>query len=251
MNPAQHFQRYFDVCKADSRDSQEQAFRIRYQVYCREFGYEAEENCPDGRERDEYDNHSRHSLLIHKGSQHPVGCVRLVEANPLAPELPLPFERHCAAALDRHRFDPDEFLPGQVAEFSRLAVVAGLRRRHSDQGREINLPQQTLEQRQRRGRFPVIPVSLLLAALSMLMASDADYGVAMLDPQLAQQLRQFGIHFERVGKTIDYQGPRAPYLIHRDNALRYLRDGVGELFFEINRSLYQRPEFANPCAARA
>ncbi len=237
MNPAQHFQRYFRIHRASNKHMLEQAYAVRYQVYCREFGYEDEQRCPRQLEFDQYDTHAQQTLLLHSPSNTPVGCVRLVEANPQMPELPLPFERYCSEALDRDQFDPDEFLPGQLAEFSRLAVVGGFRRRSCDQGREVNLPRPVFVQERQRGHFPVIPVSLFLAALAMLLSSDAEYGVAMIEPRLMRLMRLFGINFEAVGKTMDYHGQRAPYIIHRDNALRYLKPEVDELFFAINQSL--------------
>lgn len=44
---AEAFEAYFDYSLARG-DEQEEIHRLRYDVYCREFGFEREEDCPGG-----------------------------------------------------------------------------------------------------------------------------------------------------------------------------------------------------------
>jgi len=239
MTPVDYFRELLNIYPANNKILKESAFIIRYQVYCKEFGFEKIHEGEPARETDEYDAQSKHCLLIHKPTNRPIGCARLVMPNPLRPEQPLPFERYCSHAIDKNIFDPDEFLPGQIVEFSRIAVIEEFRRRaFSNQNRPMQ-QRVTTPQDRRYSNFPVIPVSLFLASLSMLISSEADYGLAMMEPKLVRLLRRFGIIFESVGEPIDYHGWRSPCIIHRDNVLRYFKRGVGDLFFEINNSLQE------------
>ena len=54
---AQSFNRYFSVQLVDSGEMLAQVQRIRYSVYCEEFGYENPHQFPDGREVDQYDSY--------------------------------------------------------------------------------------------------------------------------------------------------------------------------------------------------
>lgn len=239
MTPVEHFRELFHICPANNNNLREKAFRIRHQVYCKEFGFERIRKGEPERETDEYDAQSKHCLLIHKPTNKPIGCARLVVSNPLRPELPLPFERYCSHSIDKSLFDPDEFLPGQIVEFSRIAVIEEFRRKNLSQ-RNNSVSQSVINPQDRRySNFPVIPVSLFMASLSMLISSEADYGFAMMEPKLMRLLRRFGIIFESVGDHVNYHGWRSPCIIYRDNVLRYFKRGVGDLFFEVNKSLQE------------
>ncbi len=243
MSPSQHFQTYFDMCTASCHSRLEQVFHIRYQVYCKEFGYESEENCHEQKEIDQFDCQSRHTLLLHRQSNTPIGCVRLVESGSRHPQQRLPFEKYCARALDIRKFNVEKLPPGKVAELSRLALIGRFRRRSSDQGQEVNYPKVVPIHDQQRNAFPVIPISLFLAGLSMLRASDAEYGFAMMEPKLMRLLRWFGIDFKAVGKPIEYHGWRAPYIIHRDDAVRYLKSAVAALYEHIDNRLHRNCDY--------
>ena len=217
MDPAQLYASTFRTRLARDAQTHRQIQRLRYQVYCQEFGYEAEADCPNGLESDDYDRQSWHCLLEHRLSG-PVGCIRLVRPQPAASGVPLPFERYCGHALDRRRFDPAEHDPLSLAEFSRLAVKAEFRRRRNDPRQPVGIARPVAEGTHHRSPFPVIPVALFVAGLSLMMASPARYAVAMMEPRLARMLRRFGIRFEPIGRVIEYHGPRGPFLLRRDTA---------------------------------
>ncbi len=101
------FSKYFFAVLATTPELRETAYRIRYQVYCKEFQFEPEANCPGQKERDDYDEQSVHGLLMHRSSGAAIGCVRLVLPHPDDPALPLPFERYCRHALNPDRVDID------------------------------------------------------------------------------------------------------------------------------------------------
>ena len=92
-----HFRQYFEILRADTTDLLEQAFRLRYQVYCQEGllpGYNPLD-YPDGLERDiyDYEHRSAHCLLRHRPTGTNAGTVRLVlHADRVRPDAPFPIE---------------------------------------------------------------------------------------------------------------------------------------------------------------
>ena len=117
------FEKYFSLLVADTDTLKEQVFRLRYEVYCKEFGYEPTERFPDGMERDSYDGQSHHVLLVHKSSDLSAGCLRMIPTDPTDPCKPLPFEAHRKAKLDAKRLTELNLPRSSVCEISRLAVA--------------------------------------------------------------------------------------------------------------------------------
>lgn len=236
MTPAEHYRKIFHIHLAKTDQHRESSYNIRYQVYCKEFGYEQISDNMVEREVDEYEGQSRHCLLVHNSSNRAIGCARLVLADPQCPERPLPFWKHCSQAIDTSKFDPQSFTPGQVAEFSRIAIIEEFRRREKAENARPGSTFSITHER-RLSNFPVLPVCLLLAPLSMLINSDAEYGVAMMERKLVRLLAKYGILFESIGRELEYHGLRGPYVIHRDNVLCNLNTEVKEMFLEIHQNL--------------
>ncbi|MGH8567684.1 MAG: GNAT family N-acyltransferase, partial [Gammaproteobacteria bacterium] len=91
-----HFRKYFEILRADTPDLLEEAFRLRYEVYCGEGclpGFDPLD-YPDGLERDiyDYEHRSVHCLLRHRSTGSNAGTVRLVLADPVQPDAPFPIE---------------------------------------------------------------------------------------------------------------------------------------------------------------
>ena len=53
---AEHFHDYFSISIADTTDLKKAVFKLRYDVYCTELGYE--KNCPIDSEKDNFDEYS-------------------------------------------------------------------------------------------------------------------------------------------------------------------------------------------------
>lgn len=223
---ADSFHDYFRVISADSPALRARVYRIRYQVYCEELGYERAEEFPDGFERDPFDPRSRHCLLRHLGSEQYAGCVRLVMTDPEDQDSLLPFETFCQASL--YDWVTETILPrrGMFGEISRLAVPAQFRRRKGDGV----LPDEDLHGVVPRSgatsgghrHFPYIPVGLYLAAAAIGLEAGLDGVFAMMEPRLARHLRRFGFEFQQAGDVVDYHGQRAAFYISRDMLFRHL-----------------------------
>ena len=97
-----HFKKFFDTIIANDKDTKELSYRIRHDVYCTELAFEPER--PDRLEKDEFDEHSIHCLVQHKGSENFAGTVRMVMSN--SPEQLLPIEQFCSHALEDEVLHP-------------------------------------------------------------------------------------------------------------------------------------------------
>jgi N-acyl amino acid synthase of PEP-CTERM/exosortase system len=229
---AESFLTYFDVALAETRSQLDDVGRIRYRVYCEEFGYEPKENFPEGMEKDQFDATALHCLVTHKATNTPAGCVRVVKA----PENdPLPFEKYCLDSLDNGFFDQNPMPRETMCEVSRLAVDGMFRRRSGEQATRFGgVHISELSQREKR-TFPLIAVSCFLAANIMADTAGRTNLFAMMEPFLPRLLKRSGIHFTKVGQDIDYHGLRAPYFVTTPE----VRDGVVSELSELYTAIDQ------------
>lgn len=250
---SEHFAKYFRVCLADTPELKALAYSIRYQVYCQEFHYEQEENCPNGLETDPFDEQARHCLLIHRPTNIAAGCVRLVGSAADDASARLPFEFFCQHAIDRRIIDIEALARGSFGEFSRLAVLASFRRRKTDDKSPISLAESSDPSASDRINHPVISVSLFLAALALLEHSSFRYGFAMMEPRLARLLKRYGILFDKIGNVIDYHGFRGPFLMARENISAHFTPDIHYFYSLIQQQLFHDPTAAAtpPLSARS
>jgi len=117
------FDDFFEVILADDAETREAHHRLRFEVYCRETGFENSAEFPDGCERDAFDHTAAHFLVRSRLSEEWIAAMRIVVA-PVA-ELPL------ASYLDREHTQG----PLHGAEISRFCVSPRYRRRTSQQVR--------------------------------------------------------------------------------------------------------------------
>lgn len=237
------FSRYFCTALADTEELRRKAFNIRYEVYCREFGFEREEDCPGNMESDDYDIHAVHCLLLHKLSGSAVGCGRLILPQADDPQASLPFERYCRHALDPEVLTLLDQERAKIGEFSRLAVMPSFRRRLEDERKPLSFPDSARAMAHGREPFPLISLSLILAGCAMFMHSSLDYCIAMMEPRLARMLRLYGLYFERIGQVVDYHGQRGPFMIVRDQVLANFKPDISQLMTAIDGQLYPIPPF--------
>jgi len=72
------FDEYFEAFLADTPESREMHYRIRYKVYCEEMEYENKNDFSHAQEYDHWDDHSAHFIVKHKESGEWVGAMRLI-----------------------------------------------------------------------------------------------------------------------------------------------------------------------------
>jgi len=189
----------FQFVSADTPELLNEVFRIRYQVYCIENEFEDPRRNPGGLERDEFDDHSVHALLVHCASQTPIGTVRLVLHKPGELRGSLPIHQVCQQS-------EVDFLPCETtAECSRFAISKHSRATVQRLGNRA----QTLADVARSG-IPHITIGLIGAALRLSFANGVTHVCAVMEPTLLRLLWRFGIRFQPVGPRVNHHGWRQP-----------------------------------------
>ncbi|NMC75459.1 MAG: PEP-CTERM/exosortase system-associated acyltransferase [Geobacteraceae bacterium] len=210
---------WFEVVPADSPELLEQAYRLRYQVYCREYNYEEPGEHPNQLETDEYDNRSVHSLLVDRIHETIAGTVRLILPDPDSPQRSFPIQRICSHALVQDR---RLLLTGTAAEISRFAVSKSFRKElrespHLGTSRHVG---ESVESRILRS---AIPLGLMKATLHMSMEHGITDWFAVMEPSLLRLLSRFGIYFKPIGPLVEYHGLRQPCHANVDDLLERVR----------------------------
>lgn len=227
MSLADGFMQYFDIDLAVSEKQKQEVYKVRYRVYCDEFGYEPMENFSDQQEFDEFDTQSLHCLITHKSSGIPAGCVRLVSG---AEKGLLPFEKYCSGSLDKAILDDLALDRNTVCEISRLAVDGAFRRRAGEDRTRFGEIDAFDCNHQERRTFSLISVVGFLAATALTDLSGRRNVFAMMEPFLPRLLRRSGITFGRVGGDIEYHGLRAPHFIKTQDALEGMHPDLAKLY---------------------
>jgi N-acyl amino acid synthase of PEP-CTERM/exosortase system len=204
------YARWFDVVPADTPERLEEAYRLRYQVYCVENSFESAEQAQGGLEIDAYDKHSVHSLLVHRPTGMVAGTVRLILPNGSGRIDALPVSEVCTDPALR---DPARFPPERTAEISRFAVSKAFRRRITDgtypdmhlvDGAPVDRAQE------RRVLTPNITLGLMKAIAEMSIRNGITHLCAMMEPALLRLTSRLGIRFAPLGKLVEYHGTRQP-----------------------------------------
>ena len=187
------YREHFEVVRASTPILLDQAYRLRYQVYCVENSYENPDEHVDGREKDIYDDRSVQALLVHRRSGAVAGTVRVILPEPGSQSLQLPI----AVVTDSHHGELLRRLPrSHTAEMSRFAVSKEFRRRCTE------------EEDRRMLRY--ITIGLIRGALEICRDHEIQYVCAVMERALIRLLARLGLIFEHVGDLIDYHGARQP-----------------------------------------
>lgn len=187
------FKRRLAVVPADSEELLDRVFRLRFQVYCVERGFEDPAGHPDGRERDGDDRRSLHFLVLDRATGEATGTVRLILPQP---GTDLPAFRLSGAC------HPDIGLPQRsTAEVSRFAIAKAFRR-----------PLEASWCRGNGGRtaLPIITFGLIQAIVMMSAIGGITHIVAVMEPALLRLLWRLGIEFHPVGALVEHHGLRQP-----------------------------------------
>ncbi|PID43540.1 MAG: hypothetical protein CSB48_05610 [Proteobacteria bacterium] len=196
----------YRVRLANSVELMEEAFRLRYKVYCEERAFESGDNFLNRMESDSFDSHSEHFLIQELATGRYVGTVRLVHSCLNGESVETPISKYCSHAF----YNADQFknLDHRYVEISRFAVTSCSR---------INLLD-TLSGRFSNGQvgrlgYSVASVALAYCCLARFQLIEGlDVAYSMMEPRLAVLLSRMGIKSARVGRPVEYHGTRAPYV---------------------------------------
>jgi N-acyl amino acid synthase of PEP-CTERM/exosortase system len=185
-----------------------EVYRLRYKVYCEEWGFEKPEDHPGGMETDEYDQHSVHLGAFSRENGQLIGTIRLI----LNSELGFPIEKHCTITADMSLINRNK-----IAEISRLAVSKEFRKRAVDRllyndGQVA--PDQREESREieekRKQEFHII-MGLYICMYLESSKMGLTHWYAVMARGLRILLRRMNIRFTSIGPEVEYHGLRVPY----------------------------------------
>lgn len=240
---AQLFADYFALQQVCTPEQYDEIYKMRYQTYCEEFGYDIYHHKM--RERDEYDRFSLQCLLRLQSTQAAAGSIRLIIPPSHKRGMLLPFEQHYSQAFYRNLINPDTLPYGCYCEISRMVIPKEFRQRHgehlSPRGVINDLSTEMTDQQR---KFPFITIGLYLAALSLFIQSQLSIVFLTMEPKLVRRLDQFGIYLTQASQVIDHHGQRAVYFATRDSLLMdisHFRQDYRGFFFFINDCLRTYP----------
>ncbi|MBL4940185.1 MAG: PEP-CTERM/exosortase system-associated acyltransferase [Colwellia sp.] len=239
-NIAEHFTQFLQPQIAINDELEEEAFKIRHNVYCEELAFEDVKE--GGLEKDEFDQQSIFSLIKHKPSNEYTSCVRVVRIQQEGQLLPI--EKFCLDAITNEDLHPRRFNRSEICEISRLAVKADFRRRKTDQfkGSATGVIQESSYSEVELRCFPFIAIGLYMSAATMAINTGIRHGYVMMEPRLARSMSFIGIKFQPLGEPIEYHGLRAPYYINHEVFLADLSPGFKNLFKAIEHEIHEQLE---------
>jgi len=215
------FNDYFEMVPAISDELKNEVYKLRYQVYCVETGFENPDNHPDEMEHDEYDRHSLHYLIRHRKSGDYTATTRLILPDADHPEKLFPLEKYSRIYNQNLLSSVSR---NHLAEASRFCISKVFRRRKND----FNIltsansdwsEEQSQQTQPMHGTSCHITLALIACLIRMSRENNIHYWYAILDPNLKRFFSSLGINFAEIGPLIDLHGKQKPYIIKVDDLL--------------------------------
>ena len=229
------FDKHFEVFLADTPESKDIHYSIRYQVYCEEMGFENKDDFPMEMEFDENDDKSVHFIVRDKASSQWVGAMRLI----FKKDALLPIEQSCKMdeAIDIND------LYGAV-ELSRLCLVKEVRRRFKDIDPPLGIidessqPKETdkvklMSNQQKFNR--VIIWGLIHAAADYCCSNHIKNWYFMTSRALAKVLNRGGLNLMNIGEPCQHKGERFPFKM---NALETYQSDIWQSDYNTGYQLF-------------
>ena len=220
----------FHFKEADSEDLKKKIFRLRYEVYALEFGFENPLDFPDKLEQDEYDAHSIHFAAFNEYDE-VIGTVRMIRNS----EKGFPVE-HASKITEFHDKPGSDY----ITEVSRLAVSKTLRRRPEDcmHGVESYIPQSqggVFDKKNETNKFiekrekPVVILGLYKLVYLKCKELGITHMYMITEDKLFHALYKFGFIFSKVGEPVEYHGKRTPFATSWDAIEKHMHKNHKEL----------------------
>jgi N-acyl-L-homoserine lactone synthetase len=237
-----------------------EVYRLRYKVYCYEWGFEKPENHPEEMVTDVYDRNALHFAVIND-MQKIAGAISLILHSPEG----FPAEKYCELNIN-----PDDIPRDSIAEISRLVIHRSYRRRSEDkyiygpdeERRSIgsfNYPSSYSHARttfrraddkyrqrgarrsnesysERRKRHEVI-INLFKAIYEESKRKKITHWYTVMTKGIVILLDKFGFKFEAIGDPVDYNGIRTPYLGDIEKIEQDMQNISPDLYEELQRNL--------------
>ena len=195
-----------------------ETYRLRYQIYVEEFGFESPSDHPEGYERDIYDAHSVHFAVVDEHSGEVVGTTRVV----LNSEIGFPMTK-----IDHISFKGAPSDLNKIMEISRFAVHTNYRRRREDLlfygAPEMN-PLDAKEILQRvpdRRKRPVLLYGIFRLLYHLSRMKGIDFWCMISEQNLFEAVTYMGFIFHPIGLEVNFHGLRTPYIAFLDELEDY------------------------------
>lgn len=219
----QTYWRTFEVIHAQTDELKERAFRLRYEVFCKEniFEQPGGPDCSgDAIEHDAFDPHAAHFLLVHRDSGEDAGTVRILLPNEGALGNSFPLQSVC----DHPLLTLDNKVL-HLAELSRLCMAKRFRRRPLD-GKILPTYYETEMEGGEKGlgrffrrRIPYAPLGLLKAAFETCLEFNIPDMVTAMDPTHFRTMKRIGMSYRVLGPRVDYHGGQQPIIFNIKHVL--------------------------------
>jgi N-acyl amino acid synthase of PEP-CTERM/exosortase system len=196
----------FSFRKLSSPGYLQEAYRLRFQVYCRECNFIKESDHPEGLETDGFDEYSAHFGAFDLQGRM-VGGVRLIL--PASPRFPI--EEHCSSL----EIDRNQILRQTCAEVSRLTISKLYRRRAQD---GLYYEAKVEDKHGEEGgsslvrRIRPMAFGLYRAMYHESKRGGIRYWLALMEKGLWKLLHIHGFVFHPIGPEVDFFGVARPYI---------------------------------------
>jgi N-acyl amino acid synthase of PEP-CTERM/exosortase system len=183
--------------EATSESLMDAVYRLRYEIYVKECGFERADEHPGGKEKDIYDPSSIHFVAL-TGEQTVVATIRMI----LDSSVGFPTEDVANTV-----FLGEKPASSKISEVSRLAVLPSYRRRPEKSTYDpVNIEVKgTAEE-------SLIVLSLVGCVYYRMKRMGITHMYIMMERKLYRMLSKFGLLFHQIGEPVDYHGIRSPYL---------------------------------------
>ena len=198
---------YFQKVEKDD-DRLFDLYKLRYQVYCNECGFEKPEDHPGEMEQDEFDDVATHFCAFVQETKEIIGTARIIL--PSAKNFPIlkhfTLDKKAIAAIDNNK----------VGEISRLAISKNFRRRNIDKAlyaeEKVDIRDQKVY-KQRRRQFELALVAGLYRCIYLeSKAQGLTHWYAVMAKGLFYLLKSRNIIWHPIGPKQNYHGWRQPYV---------------------------------------
>ncbi|PIE60906.1 MAG: long-chain N-acyl amino acid synthase [Desulfobacterales bacterium] len=187
-------------------------FRLRFQVFVEEFGFENETDHPGGLETDEYENEAIHCVCLNE-EKAVVGTIRLI----LDSDKGFPIER-VVSDFSFFKKIPDR---KKIAEISRLTIRKDHRKRKENK-------KYRLESYNKKSKVACDPVTerflknsgakrnpIILGLYQIIYQESKRQGITewymITEKRIYNELNTYGFHFHQIGEPVQYHGKRIPF----------------------------------------
>jgi N-acyl amino acid synthase of PEP-CTERM/exosortase system len=209
------FDLHFETISADTPDLVPLAQRIRYQVYCIENQYLDPTAHSDALERDEFDSHAVHSLLVDRRTGDAFGTARLVLPLPEAPHDSFAVQRLIDHPLLKGSRDLPLHTTGEVSRFSLL--------REFGRGASSSASAKPASVSPSYRCGPLMRLGLLQMLVRMSVQNGITHWLAVMEPRLVRMLSAMGLQFELFGGLVEYHGWRQPCFCNLFDMLQHMK----------------------------